>query len=85
MDTKLVRTKAAAFHLGMPLSTFHLRKSKGLVVPPVSIGGTCVAYPLSELDAINAARIAGKSDDEVRELVSRLVAKRRYADHGIAA
>lgn len=48
----------------------------GLFTKPVPIGMRAVAWPDSEVQAINAARIAGKSEAEIRELVSRLHAKR---------
>lgn len=48
----------------------------GLFTKPVSIGERAVGWPDSEVQAINAARIAGKSETEIRELVSRLHAKR---------
>lgn len=48
----------------------------GLFTKPVSIGERAVGWPDSEVRAINAARIAGKSEAEIRELVSRLHAKR---------
>lgn len=36
-------------------------------------------WPSSEVAAINAARIAGKSDEEIRELVLKLEAARKWA------
>ncbi len=48
----------------------------GLFTKPVPIGERAVGWPDSEVRAINAARIAGKSEAEIRELVSRLHAKR---------
>lgn len=48
----------------------------GLFTKPVRIGERAVGWPDSEVQAINAARIAGKSEAEIRELVSRLHAKR---------
>lgn len=49
---------------------------EGLWTKPVPIGQRSVGWPSDEVAAINAARIAGKSDDEIRELVKRLHAKR---------
>ena len=43
---------------------------------PVSIGQRSVGWPDDEVRALCAARIAGKTDDEIRELVSRLHLKR---------
>ena len=48
----------------------------GLWTKPVSIGQRSVGWPDDEVRALCAARIAGKTDDEIRELVSRLHAKR---------
>lgn len=48
----------------------------GLFTRPVQIGQRAVGWPSNEVQAINAARIAGKSDAEIRELVNRLHAKR---------
>ena len=48
----------------------------GLFTKPVPIGERSVGWPDGEVKAINAARIAGKSAAEIRELVQRLHAKR---------
>jgi prophage regulatory protein len=48
----------------------------GLFTKPVPIGERAVGWPHGEVQAINAARIAGKSEAEIRELVQRLHAKR---------
>ena len=48
----------------------------GLFTAGVAIGQRAKGWPLYEVQAINAARIAGKSDAELRELVKRLHAKR---------
>ena len=48
----------------------------GLFTKPVQIGQRSVGWPSDEVQAINAARIAGKSETEIRELVNRLHAKR---------
>jgi prophage regulatory protein len=42
----------------------------------VAIGQRSKGWPDYEVDAIIAARIAGKSDDQIRELVTVLHAKR---------
>lgn len=48
---------------------------RGTFPKPVKIG-TVSAWPEREVAAINAARIAGKSDDEIRVLVASLEAQR---------
>ena len=52
---------------------------RGLLTPPVAIGARAKAWPSHEVEAINSARLAGKSDDEIRALVARLIAARREA------
>jgi prophage regulatory protein len=51
----------------------------GLFPKPVSIGCRSVGWPEHEVDAINAARIAGKLDSDIRSLVVRLHAQRAEA------
>lgn len=51
----------------------------GLFTKPVAIGTRARAWPVYEVEAINAARVAGKTDDEVRELVAQLEAARKAA------
>ena len=58
--------------IGLSRSTIYLRVSQGLFTQPVSLGPRAVGWPASEVAAINAARIAGKSDDEIRALVAQL-------------
>lgn len=48
----------------------------GLFTKAVPIGQRSVGWPDYEVKAINAARIAGKSEAEIRELVQALHAKR---------
>lgn len=50
--------------------------TQGLFPKPVKIGKRATAWPDHEVDAINLARIAGKSDDEIRQLVCALHAAR---------
>ena len=51
----------------------------GLMTLPVRIGSQSVAWPDYEVEAVNRARIAGKTDAEVRTLVSDLHAQRKAA------
>ena len=48
----------------------------GLFTNGVAIGQRAKGWPDYEVDAINAARVAGKSESEIRELVKSLHAKR---------
>ncbi len=48
----------------------------GLFTTGVAIGQRSRGWPSDEVQAINGARIAGKTEPEIRELVKRLLAKR---------
>lgn len=49
---------------------------EGLWTKPVPIGARAVGWPDYEVRALSAARIAGKTDREICELVNRLHTKR---------
>ena len=51
----------------------------GLFPKPVSIGLRAVAHPDYEVDALNAATIAGARPNEIRALVAKLEAARNSA------
>jgi prophage regulatory protein len=46
--------------------------ARGLLTKPVRCGARSSGWPEYEVDAVTAYRIAGKSDDEIRELVVQL-------------
>ena len=76
----LSRSQAARAVFGnIPTSTYYEWISQGLLTPGVALGARSVAWPDHELQAIAAARVAGKSDDEIRALVKQLVADRAQA------
>jgi prophage regulatory protein len=61
---------------GLSRSTIYLRIAQGVFTKPVSLGGRAVGWPASEVAALNAARISGKSDSEIRNLVTKMEAAR---------
>ena len=65
----LLRRPVVSQLTGYPRSTLYRRAKKGLFTNPVQIGGDRVAWPANEIEALNRARIAGKSDDEIKKLV----------------
>ncbi len=73
----LIRRKKLEQRMGIGRSTIYLRISQSLITSPVSLGANSVGWPLHEIDAIIAARVAGKSDDEIRLLVSELETARK--------
>jgi prophage regulatory protein len=72
----ILRRKQIETESGYSRSTIYLRISQGLWTKQVSLGARAVGWPAAEVDALNAARIAGKSDAEIRALVRRLEAAR---------
>lgn len=64
---------------GYSRSTIYLRIAQGLWTKPVNLGARSVGWPASEIAALNAARIAGQSDMEIRSLVKKLEAARKSA------
>ena len=73
---RLPDVKAAT---GLSRSTLYLRIANGVFTHPVSLGGRAVGWPSNEVAALNAARIAGKPDAEIRELVAKLEVDRKAA------
>lgn len=49
----------------------------GLLPKPVAIGPRAVGIPAHEVEAVMAARVAGRSEDDIRVLVQQLVAARQ--------
>jgi prophage regulatory protein len=72
----ILRLPAVKQQSGLSRSTLYLRISKGLWTKPISLGGRSVGWPASEIETLNAARIAGKTDDEIRKLVLALQKER---------
>jgi prophage regulatory protein len=60
-------------------STIYLRIAQGVFPRPVSLGGRAVGWPAGEVVSLNAARISGKSNSEIRDLVVKLEAARKTA------
>ena len=78
----ILRRKQVQIETGYSRSTIYLRITQGLWPKPVSLGARAVGWPAGEVAALNAARIAGKSDDEIRALVVTLETERRTAYTG---
>ena len=76
MSHAILRVPAVSSESGYSRSTIYLRISQDLWTKPISLGPRCVGWPASEVSALNAARISGKSDQEIRDLVKRLEAAR---------
>ena len=68
----ILRFPAAQSASGYSRSTIYLRIVQGLWTKQVGLGERSVGWPAREVAALNEARIAGKSDDEIRALVVKL-------------
>jgi len=79
MSQTIYRLPAVKSESGLSRSTIYLRIAQGLWTKPVSLGARAVGWPSGEVAAINAARIAGKTDEEVRALVVKLESARKAA------
>jgi len=79
MATTILRLPAIQAETGLSRSSIYLRISQGLWPKPVSLGARAVGWPSDEVAALNAARIAGKSDDDIRVIVAKLEAARAMA------
>lgn len=75
-STAIWRCKKVLDENGQSRSTHYLRIAQGLWTKPVRLGPRAVGWPAREVEALNAARIAGRSDDQIRALVTKLHSER---------
>jgi prophage regulatory protein len=79
---RILRRRAVEAESGFSCSELYRRVSRGLWPRPVSLGARAVGWPEGEVALMNAARIAGKSEAEIRLLVSYIQAARAKAMSG---
>jgi prophage regulatory protein len=72
----ILRRRQVEAETGYSRSTIYLRIAQGLFIKPVSLGARAVGFPAGEVAALNAARIAGMTDTDIRALVAKLQAAR---------
>ncbi len=77
MVPSILRLPTVLHKRGRSRSAHYLDIQDGLFTRPVSIGARAVGWPEHEIDTINAARIAGHTDDEIRTLVTQLEVARK--------
>jgi len=73
----LLRTKDVCTVTGMARPTLYQAMAEGLFPRPIKLGEKSSAWPASEVNAVLAARIAGRSNDHIRELVAELTGARK--------
>jgi len=74
----LLKIRAVSSATSLARSTIYRDIRDGIFPRPVKIGKVS-AWPATEVAAINAARINGKSEDEIRQLVASIHEQRRAA------
>ncbi len=80
MPIKIDRIKTVCADSGMKRSTLYARQAQGQFPTSISLGGRCVGWIRSEVEAINRARAAGLSDEQIQALVIELESKRGVAN-----
>ena len=76
MTIEILRSAQAQKLTGRPRSSFYQQISQGLLPPPIKLGARAVGWLASEIEAVNKARIQGKSDYEIKILVASLIKQR---------
>ena len=79
MTHTILRIPATKLQCGYSRSTIYLRITQGLWTKQISLGPRAIGWPANEVAALNAARISGKTDAEIRDLVVELEAARKAA------
>ncbi len=74
---KLLRKPAVLELYGVKTSTFDKMVAEQQFTPPVHITERLQAWPDYEVEAINRARIAGQTAEQIRDLVMSLVNERK--------
>jgi prophage regulatory protein len=75
----IIRPSEMKAHTGECIAGTYAKAKLGLLCPPIKISRRASGFLLSEVSAVQRARIQGKSEDEIRQLVRDLIAKRAAA------
>ncbi len=74
---QLIRLPEVIESTGMKRPTVYAAMGNCLFPRPIKLGRKLSAWPLNEVQSIIAARIAGKSNEEIRALVAELTEARK--------
>lgn len=72
LGIKILRMKQIRAQTGVPPSTVYDHINKGLFTHPIKMGERISGWLESEVNAILGARIAGKSESDIKALVITL-------------
>lgn len=84
MQQRLLRLPEVIAILGLSRSTIYSHIKTGHLPKPIHLSVRTVAWPSSEVESVINARIAGKSETEIAELVRELEARRKVPRHDLA-
>ncbi|MGO3915864.1 MAG: helix-turn-helix transcriptional regulator [Pseudoalteromonas sp.] len=73
----LIRKAQVQKQLACGMTLTQDKINKGLIPPPIKLGSRGVAFYQSEINATIAVMIAGYSDEQIKQFVRELVAKRQ--------
>lgn len=73
------RLPQALAESGKTRSPWYQDIQRGLMTTPVKLGRRAAGWPAEEIKAINQARIAGKTEQQIRDLVERLHQARKVS------
>jgi len=76
MSEKFIRLPEVKERTGLSRSTIYDYIKRGIFPTSICLGARAKGFIESEINAINAARMAGRTNEEICELVRRLAAKR---------
>ncbi len=76
MNTTIIRRQEVEARVGYGRSAIYEQMASGVFPKPVKLGPRAVGWPADEVEKINRAKIAGKSEAEIRNLVSQMMAAR---------
>ena len=75
-DSTILRRPQVEAMIGLKRASSYVRIAAGLLPQPVKIGSRVSGWPAREITSVNEAIIAGKTDAEIRQLVTDLVGRR---------
>jgi len=79
VTVQILRRKQLESRLGLKSSAIYKHIEDKILPPGIHIGPRAVGWPSNEVDTLIAARVSGKSEVQIRELVAKLVADRQHA------
>jgi prophage regulatory protein len=84
-NVSMLRPEAVQARRGCQKTQLYKDINDGLLPPPIKRGRRFTFWPHYEIDAIAQAEIAGKSKEEIRGLVKKLVEQRSELKPMVAA